>query len=68
MIQVNSSNIEQVAYDPTTATLLVHFHGGGQYSYAGVPQDVFDALLNSESKGKYFNKYIKTSYSHTKLN
>ena len=66
MIFIDSSNIEAIGFDPEAAELHVHFHSSGQYVYHEVPQDVFDALLESPSKGSFLNREIKPFYTFTK--
>jgi hypothetical protein len=59
MTPVNSSNIGSIGYDPETATLRIQFVKGGIYDYQGVPQDVYEGLLSSGSKGNFVNEFIK---------
>jgi hypothetical protein len=67
-IPVESSNLESVGYDPKNAILEIEFKSGGVYEYSGVSQDVYDDLMNAESKGKYFNHHIKNSgYPYTEV-
>jgi KTSC domain len=66
---VTSSNVASIGYDPTTQELHVGFKGkDGEsvYSYAGVPKDVYDALMAADSKGGFLNSSIKGTYSHSK--
>jgi len=56
---VESSNIASVGYDPTTEVLEIEFHAGGVYQYCNVSKEVYDDLVLSGSKGKYFHNYIK---------
>jgi hypothetical protein len=64
MPYVSSSAIARVEYDPSTRHLQVWFHGsGGPYTYYGVPQYVYDALICAASIGSYFNAYIRDQYS-----
>lgn len=65
MIPVDSSNLSSVGYEDNT--LYVSFNHGGTYSYSGVPQSVYQNLLNASSKGKYFAANIKNSYPFKKL-
>jgi hypothetical protein len=65
--QVSSSNLRAIGYEPETATLEVEFNHGGVYQYHGVPQEVFDSLMQAGSHGIYFNENIKNSYTTTKL-
>jgi hypothetical protein len=63
-ISINRSNLAAIAYDETTSTLYVRFRRGGTYSYADVPQAVFQELLAAPSKGKYHAANIKPKYRY----
>ncbi len=65
--QVESSNISAVKYDPEDSTLYVVFTSGGHYSYAGVPQDVYDSLMEAESVGKFFHASIRNAFQAKKM-
>ena len=66
MIMVTSSNIEAIGYDPDVMELRVRFlQSGATYSYAGVPDWVFDEFRYADSIGSYFNRNIKGSYNYT---
>lgn len=64
---VTSSNIRSIGYDAEISTLEIEFNTGSVYQYHGVPQEVFDSLMQAASKGIYFNANIKNSYGTTKL-
>lgn len=64
---VSSSNLRSIGYEPDTSTLEVEFNNGRLYQYHGVPQQVYDALMQASSHGSYFNAHIKNSYGTTKL-
>ena len=67
-IPVQSSHLASVGYDPATSTLEIEFHGGSVYQYFGVPQEVYEGLLNAGSKGSYFHQNIKEAgYPYTKV-
>jgi len=67
-IPVESSNLSSVGYNSESAVLEIEFKSGGIYQYSGVPQDVYDGLINAASKGKYFHRYIKNSgYPYSKV-
>jgi hypothetical protein len=66
-IPVTSSTIRAIGYDADTAILEVEFNNGTIYQYSGVPQAEFDAIMASDSKGRYLNANIKGRYSFTKL-
>jgi len=64
---VSSSNLRSIGYEPESSTLEVEFNSGSVYQYHGVPQEVFDSLMQAGSKGTCFNANIKNSYGTTKL-
>lgn len=65
MIPVDSSNLASVGFDD--GTLYISFNHGGTYSYSNVPYEVYKALLNAPSKGKYFHSHIRYTYPYKKL-
>lgn len=66
---VTSSNVASIGYDPATKTLEVEFHGSGAvYQYRGVPQDVADQFIKSDSAGRYFQTYIRSNYEYSRVN
>lgn len=66
-IHVNSSSIDWVSYSGKNQSLTVTFNSGSQYRYLGVPKRVFQDLLDSPSKGRFFNSEIKDHYSFDKI-
>lgn len=62
MIGVSSSAIIAVGYDAATQRMRITFVEGHSYDFCGVPGSVFDGLLNSSSKGRYYNDYIRERY------
>ncbi|MDR3128506.1 MAG: KTSC domain-containing protein [Bifidobacteriaceae bacterium] len=64
---VNSSNISTIGYDPQTQTLEIEFHSDSVYQYSNVPQNIYNNLKSANSHGKYFNEYIKNTYSTQKI-
>ena len=65
MIPVNSSNLYAVGYDGST--LRIQFHSGGIYDYVGVPESVYNGLMNASSKGSYHAANIKNVYPYRKI-
>lgn len=65
-VSVTSSAIQSVGYDSNTQTLEVEFVSGSVYDYLNVPEDEHDAMMNSESQGKYFNANIKGRFPEVK--
>ncbi|NMC64107.1 MAG: KTSC domain-containing protein [SAR324 cluster bacterium] len=67
-IPVSSSNIASICYDEATSTLEVEFLSGRIYHYYGIPQYMYEAFINADSKGKYLNEYIKKAgYSYAQV-
>lgn len=64
---VASSNISSIGYDPGTETLEVEFLSGSIYQYYNVSQNTYDELMNSGSKGRFLNTYIKNAYPYSRV-
>ena len=63
MPRLDSSAIRRVTYNPKTQKMNVQFVGKGkQYTFVGVPEDVYDDFINSSSAGQFFNDNIKDDY------
>ena len=56
---VNSSAISSVGYDPDRRILEIAFHHGGIYQYLKVPKRIYIALMQADSKGAYYDVYVK---------
>jgi KTSC domain len=67
MPRVNSSMMTEVGYDDGRAELDITFVGGKTYRYFEVPPGVYDGLLDSESKGEFFNENIKDAYRYSEV-
>jgi len=66
VLLVDSKAIKQVSYDREKRILLVLFQNGTMYSYWKVHVRTFQRMRNCHSIGKFYNKNIKNTYSHTK--
>lgn len=66
-MRVNSSAIEDIAYEAGLRRLYVRFKSGERYAYVGVPADVHRAFLASPSKGRYFQEHIRDAYGFKPL-
>jgi len=62
MIPVRSSAIAAVGYDSRTGRMKITFMQGHTYDFCGVPQHVYDGLMQARSKGTYYNEQIKDRY------
>lgn len=66
MIPVSSSNIASIGYE--SGTLYVSFNSGGLYTYLGVPESVYLALMSASSHGSYLARHIKGIYPYRRIN
>ena len=64
---VTSTSLRSAGYDAEKEVLEVEFHHGSVYQYEGVPADVFEELMNAESKGRYFMDEIRDVYPTTRV-
>ena len=64
-ISVESSNIESIGYDSNSKNLEIEFNDHSVYRYYEVPEDVYDELMASESKGSYFFRKIKGGHNQS---
>jgi hypothetical protein len=62
LIKVDSSMIYAVGYDEEQQILEVVFKRTGVYRYRGVPKEVFEQLMASDSKGSYMRDMIIDLY------
>lgn len=58
-----SSVISDVEYWPKVKELFIHFRKTDKlYAYQNVPQNIYNGLRDSDSRGKFFNQNIKTKF------
>ena len=64
---LDSSSLASAGYDAGRRVLEVEFLNGGVYEYGDVPQEVYHALLDADSKGRFLNAEIKPYHSSRRL-
>lgn len=67
---VDSSLLRSVGYDLASSILEIEFVDGDRprlYQYFDIPLSVYSELMAAESKGLYFNDYIKDMYSYQEI-
>ena len=64
---VASSNLESVGYDSETETLEVEFSSGSIYQYYNVPDNMYEQLMQADSKGGFLNTHIKNAYPFSRV-
>jgi hypothetical protein len=63
---VTSSNIESIGHcGGNPGRMCVKFKNGNQYTYEGVPPEVFDQIYNAPSVGSAFHKLCRGQYEFT---
>jgi hypothetical protein len=60
---VTSTLLARVSYDASQSILDLEFCDGAVYRYLDVPATVYDELLAADSKGTYFNRYIRNCFT-----
>jgi len=63
----NSSNIHSRGYDPARMVVAVMFKNGTIYHHHAVPPSTFNAWLQAESAGAFYNKEIRGKYASIKM-
>lgn len=66
-IEVSSSNIVSVGYNAEQKILEVEFKGGKIYQYLGVPSQIYEEMMNSDSKGTYLHRHVRDRYKFLKV-
>ena len=66
-LPVVSHTLSTVAYDGPRHSLCVQFRDGACYQYAPVSHSLFAALLAAESKGSFFNRFLRGKFLYAKL-
>ena len=64
---VASSNIASIGYDADSDTLEIEFLNGSIYQYFGVPENLYNILMQESSKGRFLNTYIKNSFAFSRV-
>lgn len=62
-----SSVVAAIRYDEKTFKLRVIFQSGNIYDYLKVPENVYNDMMKSSSKGEFLNKEIKPKYNFQKV-
>ena len=53
--------------DPWYIVLTIAFHNGSVYEYADLPEVIYQDLMGSRSKGKFFHEKILDVYAATRV-
>jgi len=64
---VDSSSLQSVGYNEEYQTLEVEFRNGAVYQYYNCPKLMYDELMNSPSKGQFFNSQIRDRFPYSRV-
>jgi hypothetical protein len=64
---VQSSLLASIGYCPLSCILELEFRDGSLYRYYRVPVHMCWNLLCADSKGRYFNRYIRAAFAYQRL-
>lgn len=67
MKAITSSKLASVGYDSSAMILRIEFIKDGVFEYYGVPEMHYDGLMEAESPGRYFKRFIKDKYRYVRL-
>lgn len=66
-LQMHSRLLATIAYDHNQAVLHLEFCDGTVYQYFQVPRQTYQDLLQADSKGTYFNRYVRRVFRYARL-
>ena len=64
---VESSSLQSVGYDEECQVLEVEFRNGAVYQYQDCPKLTYEELMNSASKGQFFNAEIRNRLPYSRV-
>ena len=67
MKKVESSNLEAIGYDDVDRSLYIDFNSGGRYQYLDVLPHIYPEILDAESPGSYFRKFVMEKFKHNRI-
>lgn len=63
-----SSVVAAIQYDAKSSTLRITYVSGMIYDYENVPENLYEAMKKTFSKGAFLNHHIKGKYQYKKIN
>lgn len=61
-VQLASSMMASAGYDAPTRVVEIEFVTGAVYQYLDVPPDLYQALLDAPSQGRFFHSRIRNVF------
>lgn len=62
-----STHLVSAGYDRAAQILEIEFRSGAVYRYVAVPPEIFADLMKAESKGRYFERNIRTKFAFHRM-
>jgi hypothetical protein len=59
---LRSTTLASAAYDPISCLLELQFRSRALYRYSFVPASLYRDLLAADSKGRFFNRFIRDRF------
>ncbi len=66
-IEVESSWIKAIGYFEEESAMEIYLLNGKTYAYFGVDKSVFEAMLEAESKGRFYCERVKGLYNSLRV-
>ena len=63
----DQSLFKTIRYQHGTCTLILTFRSGAVYEYQAVPYSIYSGLVNTSSKGAFFNQHIRRQYACARI-
>jgi len=64
---VDSTMLRTIGYDAERQLLQIEFQNHSIYQYFNVPEAAYEALIQSPSKGTYFNQCIRPEFDFAQV-
>ncbi|MEC5341887.1 KTSC domain-containing protein [Brenneria populi] len=65
--RVSSSELFSVGYDAENSVLEIELLNGNIYQYRGVARMIYEELMSSAVKSRYYARYIKNAFPYEKI-
>ncbi|SLM62934.1 MULTISPECIES: KTSC domain-containing protein [Dickeya] len=65
--RVSSTELFSVGYDAQNSTLEVELLNGSLYRYKNVALMIYEELMASNAKARYYARYIRNSFPYDKV-
>ncbi|MBX9445113.1 KTSC domain-containing protein [Dickeya chrysanthemi] len=65
--RVSSTELFAVGYDPDNSILEIELLNGSLYQYKNVARMIYEELMESNAKARYYARYIRNSFPYNKL-